>query len=650
MNILGISAYYHDSAAALVCDGKIIAAAQEERFSRKKHDARFPQNAISYCLKEANIELLDLDQIVFYDKPLVKFERLLETYLSYAPKGFQSFLMAMPIWLKEKLYLKTLLKKELATLGQCKASYIPKLMFTEHHQAHAASAFFPSPFDRAAVMCLDGVGEWATTSVWLGEGNKLTPQWEIDFPHSLGLLYSAFTYYTGFKVNSGEYKLMGLAPYGEPNYVDLILNNLIDLKADGTFRLNMEYFNYTTGLTMTNEKFDKLFGGSPRKAETKISQREMDIAASIQRVTEEVVLRLSRTVQKELDVDYLCLAGGVALNCVANGKILREGIFKDIWIQPAAGDAGGALGAALAIWYEYYDRPRVIEKVDSRKVPRNVSREYNVSASVESRNSAVSLAKRSVCSAPNDMMQGAYLGPKFEDEEIREYLDAIQAKYEYLPDTELMPRLAKILDNGNVVGWFQGRMEFGPRALGGRSIIGDPRNTKMQSVMNLKIKYRESFRPFAPSVLAERVSDYFDIEHSSPYMLLVAPVQEGLLIPMTEEQRQLFGIEKLNVPRSEIPAITHVDYSARIQTIHQETNPRYHDLIDHFEELTGCGVIVNTSFNVRGEPIVCTPEDAYRCFMRTEMDYLVVENFLMAKTEQIPWEKDDSWKEEFELD
>ena len=650
MNILGISAYYHDSAAALVCDGKIIAAAQEERFSRKKHDARFPQNAISYCLKEANIELLDLDQIVFYDKPLVKFERLLETYLSYAPKGFQSFLMAMPIWLKEKLYLKTLLKKELATLGQCKASYIPKLMFTEHHQAHAASAFFPSPFNRAGVMCLDGVGEWATTSVWLGEGNKLTPQWEIDFPHSLGLLYSAFTYYTGFKVNSGEYKLMGLAPYGEPNYVDLILNNLIDLKADGTFRLNMEYFNYTTGLTMTNEKFDKLFGGSPRKAETKISQREMDIAASIQRVTEEVVLRLSRTVQKELDVDYLCLAGGVALNCVANGKILREGIFKDIWIQPAAGDAGGALGAALAIWYEYYDRPRVIEKVDSRKVPRNVSREYNVSASVESRNSAVSLAKRSVCSAPNDMMQGAYLGPKFEDEQIREYLDAIEAKYEYLPDTELMPRLAKILDNGNVVGWFQGRMEFGPRALGGRSIIGDPRNTKMQSVMNLKIKYRESFRPFAPSVLAERVSDYFDIEHSSPYMLLVAPVQEGLLIPMTEDQRQLFGIEKLNVPRSEIPAITHVDYSARIQTIHQETNPRYHDLISHFEKLTGCGVIVNTSFNVRGEPIVCTPEDAYRCFMRTEMDYLVVENFLMAKTEQIPWEKDDSWKEEFELD
>ena len=650
MNILGVSAYYHDSAAALVCDGKIIAAAQEERFSRKKHDARFPQNAISYCLKEANIELLDLDQIVFYDKPLVKFERLLETYLSYAPKGFRSFLMAMPIWLKEKLYLKTLLKKELATLGQCKASYIPKLMFTEHHQAHAASAFFPSPFDRAAVMCLDGVGEWATTSVWLGEGNKLTPQWEIDFPHSLGLLYSAFTYYTGFKVNSGEYKLMGLAPYGEPNYVDLILNNLIDLKADGTFRLNMEYFNYTTGLTMTNEKFDKLFGGSPRKAETKISQREMDIAASIQRVTEEVVLRLSRTVQKELDVDYLCLAGGVALNCVANGKILREGIFKDIWIQPAAGDAGGALGAALAIWYEYYDKPRVIEKADSRKVPRNVSREYNISASVESRNSAVSVAKPPVCSAPNDMMQGAYLGPKFEDEEIREYLDAIQAKYEYLPDTELMPRLAKILDNGNVVGWFQGRMEFGPRALGGRSIIGDPRNTKMQSVMNLKIKYRESFRPFAPSVLAERVSDYFDIEHSSPYMLLVAPVQEGLLIPMTEEQRQLFGIEKLNVPRSEIPAITHVDYSARIQTIHQETNPRYHDLITHFEKLTKCGVIVNTSFNVRGEPIVCTPEDAYRCFMRTEMDYLVVENFLMAKTEQIPWEKDESWKEEFELD
>jgi len=630
MNILGISAYYHDSAAALVCDGKIIAAAQEERFSRKKHDARFPQNAISYCLKEANIQLLDLDQIVFYDKPLIKFERLLETYLSYAPKGFRSFLMAMPIWLKEKLYLKTLLRRELATLGDCKKSHLPKLMFTEHHQAHAASAFFPSPFQRAAVMCLDGVGEWATTSVWLGEGNKLTPQWEIDFPHSLGLLYSAFTYYTGFKVNSGEYKLMGLAPYGEPNYVDLILNNLIDLKADGTFRLNMEYFNYTTGLTMTNQKFDKLFGGSPRQAETKISQREMDIAASIQRVTEEVVLRLSRTLQKELNVDNLCLAGGVALNCVANGKILRENIFKDIWIQPAAGDAGGALGAALAIWYEYCDGSR---EVDNKDVAYNVPTD----------------AKSPVC-APNDMMQGAYLGPKFADDEIREYLDAIQAKYEYLPDSELMPRLAEILNNGNVIGWFQGRMEFGPRALGGRSIIGDPRNTKMQSVMNLKIKYRESFRPFAPSVLAERVSDYFDIEHSSPYMLLVAPVQDNLLIPMTEEQKQLFGIEKLNVPRSEIPAITHVDYSARIQTVHQETNPRYYDLIQHFDKLTGCGVIVNTSFNVRGEPIVGTPEDAYRCFMRTEMDYLVVENFLMAKTQQIPWEKDESWKQEFELD
>ncbi|MEB3339395.1 carbamoyltransferase [Okeania sp.] len=647
MNILGISAYYHDSAAALVCDGKIIAAAQEERFSRKKHDARFPQNAISYCLKEANIELLDLDKIVFYDKPLVKFERLLETYLSYAPKGFRSFLMAMPIWLKEKLYLKTLLRKELAKLGNCKKPHLPQLMFTEHHQAHAASAFFPSPFDRAAVMCLDGVGEWATTSVWLGEGNKLTPQWEIDFPHSLGLLYSAFTYYTGFKVNSGEYKLMGLAPYGEPNYVDLILNNLIDLKADGTFRLNMEYFNYTTGLTMTNEKFDKLFGGSPRKAETKISQREMDIAASIQRVTEEVVLRLSRTVQKELNVENLCLAGGVALNCVANGKILRENIFKDIWIQPAAGDAGGALGAALAIWYEYCDGGRDVDSkdVDSKDVD---SKDVD-SKDVDSKDVPTDVEK-SLVRAPNDMMQGAYLGPKFADDEIREYLDAIQAKYEYLPDSELMPRLAEILNNGNVIGWFQGRMEFGPRALGGRSIIGDPRNTKMQSVMNLKIKYRESFRPFAPSVLAERVSDYFDIEHSSPYMLLVAPVQENLLIPMTEEQKQLFGIEKLNVPRSEIPAITHVDYSARIQTVHQETNARYYELIRHFEKLTGCGVIVNTSFNVRGEPIVGTPEDAYRCFMRTEMDYLVVENFLMAKTEQIPWEKDESWKQEFELD
>lgn len=649
MNILGISAYYHDSAAALIRDGEIIAAAQEERFSRKKHDARFPKNAIAYCLKEAKIDLQQVDRIVFYDKPLVKFERLLETYLAYAPHGFRSFLTAMPIWLKEKLYLKTMLKRELAEMANCKTSKLrPSLLFTEHHQSHAASAFFPSPFQKAAVLCLDGVGEWATTSVWLGEGNQLTPQWEIDFPHSLGLLYSAFTYYTGFKVNSGEYKLMGLAPYGEPKYADKILNYLIDLKDDGTFRLNMDYFNYTVGLTMTNQKFDELFEGPPRQAEGKLTQREMDIAASIQVVTEEVVLRLCRTVKKELNVDYLCLAGGVALNCVANGRILREGIFKDIWIQPAAGDAGGALGAALAVWYQYCEGSRDVVAVD-----RTIANNNNVEEKTEvlSANQAVATVTKSTAHLTcRDKMRGSYLGPKFSDAEIVEYLDAVKASYHRLDDAELMPQLAEILEQGNVVGWFQGRMEFGPRALGGRSIIGDPRNAKMQSVMNLKIKYRESFRPFAPSILAERVADYFEIDHSSPYMLLVAPVKSSLRIPMTAEQEQLFGIEKLNIPRSEIPAVTHVDYSARIQTVHKETNPRYYDLIRHFEERSGCSVLVNTSFNVRGEPIVGTPEDAYRCFMRTEMDYLVLENFLLPKSEQIPWKQDDSWKNEFELD
>ncbi|MGL5081513.1 MAG: carbamoyltransferase family protein [Microcoleaceae cyanobacterium] len=655
MNILGISAYYHDSAAALVQDGAIIAAAQEERFSRKKHDARFPANAIRYCFQEAGITLLDLDYIVFYDKPLVKFERLLETYLSYAPRGFRSFMAAMPIWLKEKLYLKTVLKRELSQLLGVKKSKLPKLMFTEHHQSHAASAFFPSPFERAAVMCLDGVGEWATTTVWLGEGNSLTPVWEIDFPHSLGLLYSAFTYYTGFKVNSGEYKLMGLAPYGEPKYVDTILTHLIDLKDDGTFRLNMEYFNYAIGLTMTNQKFDQLFGGPPRKAEGSLTQREMDIAASIQVVTEEVVLRLARSVQQELKVDYLCMAGGVALNCVANGRILREGPFQEIWIQPAAGDAGGALGAALAVWYQYCDRPRRIEGL-SQAAEQELIQSTAISTdridperTVES---TVATLPRTIpaVSIPLDQMRGGYLGPRFTDTEIQDYLDSAAAEYVRLEDSELMPQLAEILAQGHVVGWFQGRMEFGPRALGGRSIIGDPRNTQMQSVMNLKIKYRESFRPFAPSVLAERVSDYFEMDSASPYMLLVAPVKQDLRIPMTAEQEHLFGIERLNVPRSEIPAITHVDYSARIQTVHKETNPRYHSLIQHFEQQTGCGVIVNTSFNVRGEPIVCTPEDAYRCFMRTEMDYLVLENYLLAKTNQTPWEKDESWKNEFELD
>ncbi|MGL5035036.1 MAG: carbamoyltransferase family protein [Microcystaceae cyanobacterium] len=610
--ILGISAYYHDSAAALIKSGQIVAAAQEERFSRKKHDARFPAQTIQYCLESAGITLKELDYIVFYEKPLLTFDRLLETYLAYAPQGISSFVKAMSVWLQEKLYLKTVLKKELAKLANCKTKELPPLLFGEHHQSHAASAFFPSPFPEAAVLCMDGVGEWATTSLWLGKDNQLTPQWQIDFPHSLGLLYSAFTYYTGFKVNSGEYKLMGLAPYGEPKYVDLILDNLLDLKADGSFRLNMKYFNYATGLTMTNRYFDQLFGAPPRQAEGQLTQREMDIAASVQKVTEEVVLRLAKTAHQELETDYLCLAGGVALNCVANGQLLRAGIFKDIWIQPAAGDAGGAIGAALSAWYQYGNHPRITNGKDA--------------------------------------MQGSYLGPSFSLAEIEQYLQDIRAVSHYYNDADLCGKVAEILAEGNVVGWFQGRMEFGPRALGDRSIIGDPRNPKMQSVMNLKIKYRESFRPFAPSVLAEKVSDYFELNSSSPYMLLVADIQSDLRVKMTEEQEQLFGIEKLNIPRSTLPAITHVDYSARVQTVHQETNPRYYQLLQAFEQLTSCGVLVNTSFNVRGEPIVCTPEDAYRCFMRTEMDYLVLENYVLAKSDQPQWQKDEAWKEEFELD
>jgi carbamoyltransferase len=616
MKILGISAYYHDSAAALVEDGRIVAAAQEERFSRKKHDAGFPRHAIAYCLREAESRLAQIDRVVFYDKPWITFERMLETYLGFAPKGLKSFLTSMPLWLKEKLNLKSLLKRELAALGECTAAELPLLLFTEHHQAHAASAFFPSPFDRAAVLCLDGVGEWATTSLWLGEGNRLTSQWEIDFPHSLGLLYSAFTYYTGFKVNSGEYKLMGLAPYGEPKFAGLILKHLLDLKDDGTFRLDSDYFNYATGLTMTGGKFHDLFGAPPREPESPLTQREMDLASSIQAVTEEVVIRLARTARKELDAEYLCLAGGVALNCVANGKILREGIFRDIWVQPAAGDAGGALGAALAGWHL-----------------------YSGGARVTAGNNQV------------DQMRGTFLGPRFDAGEIRRALDSAGAIYEHFEDDdELLDRVAAAMSHGAVVGWFDGRMEFGPRALGARSIIGDARNTRMQSVMNLKIKYRESFRPFAPSVLMERVSDYFELDRPSPYMALVAPVREELRTPMTADQQRLFGIDKLNVPRSTIPAVTHVDYSARIQTVHRETNPRYHELIRRFEALTGCGVIVNTSFNVRGEPIVCTPEDAYRCFMRTEMDFLVVGDFLIAKTDQPERPRDESWRQQFELD
>ncbi len=612
MNILGISAYYHDSAAAILQSGKIIAAAQEERFSRKKHDARFPVNAIGSCLDVGNMSLSDIDYIVFYDKPLLKFERLLETYLAYAPKGFSSFIQAMPVWLKEKLYLKSVLKNEFISLGISK-SKLPPLLFTEHHQAHAASAFFPSPYKKAAVLCLDGVGEWATSSVWLGDGNKLTPQWQIDFPHSLGLLYSAFTYFTGFKVNSGEYKLMGLAPYGKPKYAQTILNNLINLKPDGTFQLNMKYFNYPVGLTMTNNKFAKLFGGPRRAPEGILTQREMDIAASIQVVTEEIVLRIARTVRKELDVDYLCLAGGVALNCVSNGRLLREKIFKDIWIQPASGDAGGALGAAYSVWHEYLNNPREADNI-------------------------------------NDSMEGAYLGTKSSNDEIKTYLDSIEAPYKYLPDEELLPKVAEILAKENVVGWFQGRMEFGPRALGGRSIIGDPRSPKMQSIMNLKIKYRESFRPFAPSILHERVADYFGIDQASPYMLLVDFVNSEFRLPLTDEQEKLFGIEKLNVVRSKLPAITHLDYSARIQTVHPETNPRYYNLLKEFDKLTACPILVNTSFNVRGEPLVCTPEDAYQCFMRTEMDYLVLENCIISKSEQPEWAKNEAWKQEFELD
>ncbi|MTW19808.1 hypothetical protein GJ668_01725 [Allochromatium palmeri] len=612
MDILGISAFYHDSAACLVRDGRILAAAQEERFSRKKHDAGFPALAIRFCLQKAGISLADIDHIVFYDKPLIKFERLLETYLAYAPSGLRSFLTSMPVWLNEKLDLKRLLRQELAAIGTIPEQKLPPLLFAEHHQSHAASAFFPSPFERAAVLCMDGVGEWATTSVWLGEGNRLTPKWEIRFPHSLGLLYSAFTYFTGFKVNSGEYKLMGLAPYGEPIFKDLILERLLDLKEDGTFRLNMRYFNYAQGLTMTNRRFERLFGGPRRRPEAEITQREMDLAASIQAVTEEVVLRLGRTVHQELGVAHLCLAGGVALNCVANGRLLREGPFESIWTQPAAGDAGAALGAALSVWHQYLDHPRI--------------------------------------PAAGDAMHGAYLGPEFSDDEIAAFLDASSIPNQRLDDETLMTRVAELLADEKVIGWFQGPMEFGPRALGARSILGDPRSPRMQSVMNLKIKYRESFRPFAPAVLAERVSDYFEHSGPSPYMLITAAVQPSWRLDTGADDASLFGIDKLRVQRSQIPAVTHVDHSARIQTVHRETNPRFHRLIEIFAERTGCPMLINTSFNVRGEPIVCTPEDAFRCFMHTEMDYLVLGNHVLAKHEQRPTARDDAWLSQFELD
>jgi len=547
-------------------------------------------------LQESKLSLSDIDYVVFYDKPLVKFERLIETYIANVPKGFKSFVAAMPIWLKDKLYLKRTIKDELSKITVDKGACLPELLFSDHHLSHAASAFYPSPFGTAAVLCLDGVGEWATTSVWLGTGNKLVPQWEITFPHSIGLLYSAFTYYLGFKVNSGEYKLMGLAPYGEPEYVDLILENLLDLREDGTFRLDMSYFDYETGLAMTNKKFADLFGGAPRKGESEISQREMNIAKSIQVVVEEIILKLVNTIHKELNVDYLCMAGGVALNCVVNGRILRESAFKDIWVQPAAGDAGGSLGAALSVWHEYLGNAR--------------------------------------SSNARDTMAGTYLGSGFTNEEIKQYLNDVNGNYIELCDSDLMPKLAALLDRGHVIGWFNGRMEFGPRSLGARSILGDPRSKTMQTTMNLKIKYRESFRPFAPAILSESANKWFDLDGASPYMLFVAPVVRDKLIELNKDEKLIKGMDQLSISRSIIPAVTHVDNSARLQTVHKETNPRFHELIRQFEKLTGCPILINTSFNVRGEPIVCSPEDAYHCFMNTEMDYLVLENILLTKTDQ----------------
>jgi carbamoyltransferase len=603
--ILGISAYYHDSAACLVRDGELVAAAQEERFTRKKHDEEFPHHAVAYCLREGGLTIEQLDYVGFYDKPLLKFERILENYLGVAPKGLNSFLTAMPVWLKEKLFTGDALRKELG-------GYEGKLLFAEHHESHAASAFYPSPFEEAAVLTMDGVGEWATSSYGVGRGNDLQLLAELRYPHSLGMLYSAFTYYTGFKVNSGEYKVMGLAPYGEPRYVGLILDQVLQLKDDGSFKLNMELFNYLHGLTMTNGAFDKLFGGPPRQPESELTQREMDLAASVQVVTEEIMLRMARHVQRETGMENLCLAGGVALNCVGNGRLLREGPFKRLWIQPAAGDAGGALGVALAIYH---------------KVLGNARR-----------------------TRPLDAMKGSYLGPAFADDEIEAFLREIGAVYERLPRDQMIERTAQALAQEKVVGWLQGRMEFGPRSLGGRSILGDPRSRKMQSIMNLKIKFRESFRPFAPSVLREHVSDYFQLDVDSPYMLLVAPVHESRRIAMSDEQQRLFGIEKLNVARSDVPAVTHIDYSARIQTVHAETNPLYHALLERFHALTGCPVLVNTSFNVRGEPIVCTPRDAYLCFMRTEMDMLVLGSFVLEKSRQPALKEDVDWRNVYQLD
>jgi len=612
MFILGLSAYYHDSAACLLKDGEIIAAAQEERFTRKKHDADFPQNAIKYCLKEANISANQIDNVVFYEKPFVKFERLLETYLAFAPKGFTSFAKAMPVWIKDKLFQKTALIKKLKSTLDEDVNWSERLLFSEHHLSHAASAYYPSPFDSAAVLTLDGVGEWTTSSLAIGKGNDLKVLKEIHFPHSLGLLYSTFTYYTGFKVNSGEYKVMGLAPYGKPRFAKLIQEKLITVAEDGSFQLDMSYFDYATGLTMTNKKFDALFGGPPRTTEAEITQREMDLAASVQKVTEDIVLKLARGIAKETGECNLCLAGGVALNCVANGILLREKVFENIWIQPAAGDAGGALGAALSTWYLHHNKER--------------------SASKE-----------------RDAMKGAYLGPKFTDAEIEAELTACGATFKKFSEDEMIEEVASTLANEKVVGWMQGRMEFGPRALGGRSIIADPRSPVMQKQLNLKVKYRESFRPFAPSVLREDLSEWFELETDSPYMLLVANMQIKKRRVMTKEEEALFGIDKLNVPRSTVPAITHVDYSARIQTVHADTNPRYHALISKFKDKTGCPLVVNTSFNVRGEPIICTPTDAFKCFMGTKMDVLAVGSYILYKEQQDNALK-ENYKELYELD
>ena len=614
--ILGLSCFYHDSAVSLIRNGEIVVAVQEERFSRKKHDSRFPINSIRYTLKSQNIDLRDIEMIVYYEKPLLTFERLLETYLAVAPRGLRSFIAAMQVWLKEKLFLKSELNSKFKSLQKelvpNTKPHIPKFLFSEHHLSHAAAAFYPSPFDESVILCMDGVGEWATTSTWVGKKNTIIPLWEISFPHSLGLLYSAFTYYCGFKVNSGEYKLMGLAPYGEPKYTKLIKDKLIDIKEDGTFKLDISYFKYHRGFRMTSRKFHKLFGRSPRKGETELSQFHMDIAASIQAVTEEVVLKLAKSLREETGVKNLCLAGGVALNCVANGVLLRENIFDNIWIQPASGDAGSALGAALVGWHQHQKQDRIVNT--------------------------------------NDSMKGTYLGPEFSNNAIINYLNQINVPFHTHSDPELFEQLAEELEKGHIIGWFNGPMEFGPRALGGRSIIGDPRNQKMQSVMNLKIKYRESFRPFAPSVLEEDVTNQFEMSVKSPYMLLVAPVKKELCKKMTAEQEKLFGIDKLNISRSSLPAITHVDYSARVQTVSRKTNPRYYNLINTFKRRTGCPTIVNTSFNVRGEPIVCTPQDAYRCFMRTEMDILVLQNQVLYKIEQPKVEKDETWMQEFELD